>query len=217
MGPMGEGDVRLGEGFAASVGEGRPSSALLIHGIKPGHIAWPIRPNLPRRALSPANMVIVEPRADGQGIAEARPTIRRAREEDLVATKTLAAWLGKLRPGSVDIVVERTVGVGIGREGVLIVELSRGRAADFSCGAVGAATIGGFGYKEVGLQPGSQLLSCWREREREGAVVGIAFAVESLRRVAKALLVECGEINQPLAWPGLATIKRGIEPRTLDA
>ncbi len=73
-------------------------------------------------------MVIVEPRADGQGIAEARPTIRRAREEDLVATKTLAAWLGKFRPGSVDIVVERTVGVGIGRDGVLIVELSRGRA-----------------------------------------------------------------------------------------
>src|SRR5207244_1512800 len=177
---------------------------LLIHGIKPDHIDRAIGSHLHRRALSPANMVIVVPRADRQGIAESRPPIRRAREEDLVATNTLAAWLGKLRPGRVDRIVERASGVGSGCNGVLIVELSRGRAADFSCGAVCAAAIGGFGYKEVGLQPGSQLLSCWRERERQGAVVRIAFAVKSLRRVAKAILVECGEINQPLAWQGLA-------------
>ena len=189
------------------MGDGQALDRLLIHGIKPDDIDRAIGSNLHRRALSPANMVIVESRADGQGIAEARSTIRRAREEDLVATKTMAAWLGKLRPGSIDIVVERTVGVGIGRDGVFIVELSRGRAADFSCGAVGAAAIGGFGYKEVGLQSCSQLLCRRRERERKGAVVGIAFAVESLRRVTKRILVERREINQTLAWPALAAVK----------
>ncbi len=129
----------------------------------------------------------------------------------------MAAWLGKLRPGSVDIVVERAIGVGIGRDGIFVIELSRGRAADLGRRAVVAATIGGLGDKKVGLQSCRQLLGRRRERERKGAVVGIACAVEGLPRVAKAILVECGEVNQPLAWPGLAAIKGGIESRTLDA
>jgi hypothetical protein len=113
--------------------------------------------------------------------------------------------------------VERAVGIGISRDGIFVIELSRGQATDFGRRAVVAATIGGLGYKKVGLQSCRQLLCRRRERERKGAVVRSAFAVEGLPRVAKAKLVKCREVNQSLSWPGLAAIKGGIESRTLDA
>ncbi len=107
--------------------------------------------------------------------------------------------------------MEWAVGVGIGCNGVLVIEDCRRVTANLGCCFVATAAIGRLRDKEVGLQARGQLISCWGERERKCAIEGIPFAVKCLCWITERKLAERGEVNQALAWPGLAAIKRGIE------
>jgi len=103
--------------------------------------------------------------------------------------------------------VERTAGVGIGSDSVLVIKDRWRRATDPGRRRVVAATIGRLRDKEVGLQPGSQFLGGWRRGEGKRTIVGIALAVESLGWIPKAVLMERRKVDQSLAGPSFAAIE----------
>src|SRR5438876_4948333 len=130
VGYRGDGDVLHRESLATIMRDGQAFDRLLIYCILPDHVDGAVGSNLHRRALSPANRGIVMRGADGHRSAEACPSIRRSREEDLVFAEASDALFAELRPGSVDVIVEWALGVGIGCDGIFVIELRRCRAAD---------------------------------------------------------------------------------------
>src|SRR5579875_1287848 len=89
---------------------------LFIDGVKPDHVDSSIRANFDCRPLPTTSGIIVVVGTDGKRIAPGRATIGRAGKDNLVAP------ISELRPGGVDVVAERAVGIGISRDRILIVK-----------------------------------------------------------------------------------------------
>src|SRR6266852_3744781 len=117
VGYRGNGDVWSREGRAAIVRDSHALNSLLIHGVEPDHVDRAVGTDLYCCTLAPANRVIVMGGAEGHWTAPGRPSICRACEVDLVVTEAFDALLGELRPGPVNVIVERALGVGIGCDG----------------------------------------------------------------------------------------------------
>src|SRR6266852_2345051 len=76
VGYRGNSDVWSREGRAAIVRDSHALNSLLIHGIEPDNVDSAVGTNLHRRALAPANRVIVMSRAEGQWTAPGRTIVR---------------------------------------------------------------------------------------------------------------------------------------------
>ena len=132
---------------------------------------------------------------------------------DLIVTEAVTARLGELCSGGVDVIAEGTTRIRIRGDRVPIIEKGRRRTADHCGRRVMAATIAGFSHEEISLESSCELVMGRRHRVRESQrpVVGVAAAVERLRRIAECVLAEPRQIDEPLAWPRLATVERGVE------